>query len=65
MNASAYRPLSAFKTQEINDILKTSRRYAAATTSRNPNTLISFVQIMHCSQPVINIHDAVVISRGT
>jgi len=34
---SAYRPLSAFKTQNINDILRTSGRYAAATTT--PDTI--------------------------
>ena len=35
--ASAYGPLSAFKTQEIDGILKTSGRCAATTSNRNPN----------------------------
>ena len=40
MNASAvssYRPLLALNTQEINDIAKTTGRYASAATTE-PNT---------------------------
>jgi len=37
IRVSAYRPLSAFITQEINDIPKTSDSYAAATTNPSPN----------------------------
>ena len=33
---SAYRPLSAFKTQKINDVLKTNGRRAAAITDPKP-----------------------------
>jgi len=47
VGVSAYRPLVAFKTQKINDILKTSGRYAAMRANRNTNPnrytkLISF-----------------------
>jgi len=35
IGVSAYRPLSAFKTQEINGVLKTSGRCTTTTTNRN------------------------------
>jgi len=35
IGVSAYRPLSAFKTQEINVVLKTSGRCTTTTTNRN------------------------------
>ena len=33
-----YRPLSAFKVYEINDVLKTSGRYTTVSTNHNRNT---------------------------
>ena len=63
VNAPAHRLPSAFKTQNISDIVQTSGWYAAAATNPNrdsddikpnPIGLISFAQTIRCSQPEMN-----------